>query len=273
MKKRTKKRIGMAISASVVAIAAYNVYNIRIEYAKAGSEYDSIADAVRISEEPVEAIPIDDEPAADDSGFSFEDDGPKYDIGTYPNLVIDHEALKKTNPDYVGWLYVPCLEISYPVVQGTDNDYYLHHTFENTENVTGCIFIDSECEPDMSSYNTFVYGHNMKNGSMFGSLRQLLTKSEILSEDPYIYYYTEDGVYAYRAYSHHRVPPKSGYFSYVKSHQEYSQYVDMALSDRLVDLQTPVDKQRNSIILSTCNGSGESKQRLVIHAINIGHYR
>ncbi|MCR5746621.1 MAG: class B sortase [Lachnospiraceae bacterium] len=272
MKKRTKKKIGIAICAAIAAIAAYNVYTIRVEYAKAGSEYADVAGAVYMAEEEAKAIPVE-ETVSGDSDFSFDAEDPQYDIGTYPNLVIDHEALKKTNPDYLGWLYVPCLEISYPVVQGEDNDYYLHHTFEDTENISGCIFIDAKCEPDMSSYNTFVYGHNMKNGSMFGSLRKLLTNGALIKEDPYVYFYTADGVYAYRTYSYHRVPPKSGYFAYVKTHQEYSEYVDMALSDRLEDMDTSVDKRKNSIVLSTCNGSGESKQRLVIHAINIGYYK
>ena len=274
LKKKTKKRIGIAVCAVVMAVAGYNVYTIRQEYAEAGGEYDDIAGSVYLSDEAKEAVPIEEPKEKEsDTQFAFEDDGPKYDIGTYPNLVIDHAALKKAQPNYKGWLYVPCLEISYPVVQGPDNDYYLHHTFEETENVAGCIFIDHECNADLSSYNTFIYGHNMKNGSMFGSLRKLITNSKPIQDDPYIYFYTEDGVYAYRTYSFHRVPPKSGYFAYVKDHQQYSEYVDMALSDRMVDMDTSVDKQKNSIILSTCNGSGESKQRFVIHAINIGHYR
>ena len=119
LKKRTQKRIAIAACAVVMVIAGINIYNIRKEYAQAGGEYGDVAKNVRISDEPVEAIPVEEPKKKEsDSQFSFEDDGPKYDIGTYPNLVIDHEALKKAQPNYKGWLYVPCLEISYPVVQG-----------------------------------------------------------------------------------------------------------------------------------------------------------
>ena len=199
MKKRTKKRIGMAISAAVVAIAAYHVYNIRVEDAKAGSEYDNIADAVRISDEPVEAVPIDDEPAADEGGFSFEDDGPKYDIGTYPNLVIDHETLKKANPDYVGWLYVPCLEISYPVVQGKDNEYYLKHLIDGSYNGNGTLFVHCAnhfLRDDVS----YIFGHHMYGGAMFGNLKKY-DSSAYYWNHPEFKLYTPSKTYTLRIYA------------------------------------------------------------------------
>lgn len=273
MRKRTKKRIGIGIAAAVIVVAAVQIIRTQTEYAEADVEYEDIVSGVRLEDSPVEAVPVEETEEIAEDDFTTADDGPHYDIGTYPNLVIDHAALKASNPDYKGWLYVPCLEISYPVVRGEDNEYYLHHTYEGTENVTGCIFIDSGCAKDMKDYNTFIYGHNMKNGTMFGSLRKLLSDPKPITEDPYIYFYTEEGVYAYRAYSFHKVPPKSDYFEYAVTQQKYWDYVDMALSDRAQDMETPVDKHRNSLTLSTCNGSGESKQRFLVHAINVGYYK
>lgn len=273
MKKRTKKKIGIGIAAAAFVVAGINIYLTQSQYATADAQYDDIVGSVQIADTPVEAVPVEEQVEIAEDDFTAIDDGPHYDIGTYPNLVIDHAALKAANPDYKGWLYVPCLEISYPVVRGTDNDYYLHHTYEGTENVTGCIFIDSGCAKDMGDYNTFFYGHNMKNGSMFGSLKKLLSDPDPIIEDPYIYFYTEDGVYAYRTYSFHKVPPKSDYFEYAVTQQKYWNYIDKALQDRVQDMDTAVDKRKNSVTLSTCNGSGESKQRFLVHAINIGFYK
>ncbi|MCR5773958.1 MAG: class B sortase [Lachnospiraceae bacterium] len=273
MKKSTKKKIGIGIAVAVVAIAGINIYITQSQYATADIEYEDIVSGVRITDEAVEAVPVEPAEEVAEDDFTSMDEGPVYDIGTYPKLEIDHEGLKAVNPDYKGWLYVPCLDISYPVVRGTDNDHYLHHTFEGTENVSGCIFIDSGCAKDMGDYNTFIYGHNMKNGSMFGSLRNLLSDPSPILEDPYIYYYTEDGVYAYRTYSFHKVPPKSDYFIYAVTQQKYWDYIDRAISDRSVDMDTVVDKRKNSITLSTCNGAGESKQRFLIHAVNVGYYK
>ncbi|MBQ9359896.1 MAG: class B sortase [Lachnospiraceae bacterium] len=273
MKKRTKKKIGIGIATAVFVVAGINIYLTQSQYATADAQYDDIASSVQIADTPVEAVPVEETEETTEDDFTAMDNGPHYDIGTYPNLVIDHAALKAANPDYKGWLYVPCLEISYPVVRGTDNDYYLHHTYEGTENVTGCIFIDSGCAKDMGDYNTFFYGHNMKNGSMFGSLKKLLSDPDPIIEDPYIYFYTEDGVYAYRTYSFHKVPPKSDYFEYAVTQRKYWNYIDKALQDRVQDMDTAVDKRKNSVTLSTCNGSGESRQRFLVHAINIGFYK
>ena len=273
MKKRTKKRIGIGIAVAGMVIAGINIYLSQSQYATADLEYEDIVSNVHVLGDPVEAVPVDEGAEIAEDDFTKMDDGPHYDIGTYPNLEVDHAALKAQNPDYKGWLYVPALEISYPVVRGEDNDYYLHHTFEGTENVTGCIFIDAGCAKDMGDYNTFFYGHNMKNGSMFGSLKKLLSNSDPIVEDPYIYFYTEDGVYAYRTYSFHKVPPKSDYFEYAVTQRKYWDYVDMALKDRALDMGVAVDKRKNSVTLSTCNGKGEAKQRFLVHAINVGYYK
>ena len=74
------------------------------------------------------------------------------------------------NPNVIGWIEIPGLSISYPVVQGTDNAYYLHHLFTGEYNSSGSIFADWHNQPDFADPNTIVYGHNMKNGSMFGTL-------------------------------------------------------------------------------------------------------
>ena len=85
---------------------------------------------------------------------------------------VDFEALKKINPQVTGWLYIPDSRISYPIVQGEDNDYYLKHTFERKKNFTGAIFLDALCQPDFGSDNSIIYGHNLKSGEMFGFLKK-----------------------------------------------------------------------------------------------------
>ncbi len=272
MKKRTKKIIGISAAAVLAAVAGFNIITSQFQYAASDAEYESLTGSVQVGD-PVEAVPVDGEAAVSETDFTTMDDVPHYDIGTYPNLVIDHAALKAQNPDYKGWLYVPCLELSYPVVRGADNDYYLHHTFEGDELVTGCIFIDSGCAKDMGDYNTFIYGHNMKNGSMFGALRKLLADPSLIKDDPYIYFYTEDGVYAYRTYAFHKVAPQADFFAYAVTQQKYWDYIDRALADSVEKMDTVVDKKKNSITLSTCSGSGAAKQRFLVHAINVGYYK
>ncbi len=85
-------------------------------------------------------------------------------------LNLDWDALREVNPDIVGWIYVENSTISYPIVQGDDNDYYLTHLFDGTYSSSGCIFLDADDSSDMSSDNNLIYGHNMLDGSMFASL-------------------------------------------------------------------------------------------------------
>lgn len=83
---------------------------------------------------------------------------------------VDFPSLEKINPDVVGWLAAKGTEIDYPVVQGKDNDFYLRHLFAGERNKLGSIFIDYRNHGDFSDTNTIIYGHNMKDGSMFASL-------------------------------------------------------------------------------------------------------
>ena len=79
----------------------------------------------------------------------------------------DFDTLKKENPDTIGWIHIPDTKISYPIVQGTDNDFYLKHDFNGEASVAGSIYLDYESEGDFEGRNNILYGHNMKNGSMF----------------------------------------------------------------------------------------------------------
>lgn len=85
--------------------------------------------------------------------------------------VVDWKALKKVNPDVQGWLYQKDTVINYPVVQGTDNDTYLHMRFDKQWSGGGTLFVDCRMEKDFKGFNSIIYGHHMKDGSMFRSIR------------------------------------------------------------------------------------------------------
>lgn len=85
--------------------------------------------------------------------------------------VVDWKALKKVNPDVQGWLYQKDTVINYPVVQGTDNDTYLHTRFDKQWSGGGTLFVDCRMEKNFKGFNSIIYGHHMKDGSMFRSIR------------------------------------------------------------------------------------------------------
>ena len=107
---------------------------------------------------------------------------------------VDFAALQEQNDDIVGWLYCEDTRINYPVVQGPDNDYYLHRMFTGGYNYAGCLFLESINAPDFTDYNSIIYGHHMRNGSMFHDLMKFKNKG-FYEEHPYMIFMTPDKNY------------------------------------------------------------------------------
>ncbi len=99
--------------------------------------------------------------------ISRESDTPNLETN---QLSIDFQLLKTQNPDFIGWIGTDGDEINYPLVKGEDNEFYLTHLFTREKNKLGSIFIDYRNQADFLDRNTIIYGHNMKDGSMFSSL-------------------------------------------------------------------------------------------------------
>ncbi len=201
-----------------------------------------------------------------------------------PSLFVDFDELRKVNEDIAAWIDFPGQNISYPVVQGSDNTHYLKYTFEGKRNAAGCIFVDSRNEGLLTDNNTIIYGHNMRNGSMFGLLKQYMEKDHY-EQFPYFDLYLPDGVFRCRILACCRVPAKEeNYPTRFVSDLERSQFVsgmrkkgtysidpsdskedmplgglDNAFSEKSTDGELPL------VMLSTCIG-GQSKYRFVILA-------
>ena len=116
----------------------------------------------------------------------------RYKPADEEELSYSFQELKAMNPDVCGWLTLDHTKIDYPVVQGTDNEYYLKHTFKKTEHVAGSIFLDKDNSQDFSNRKSILYGHNMKDGSMFQGLHKYESES-YLQEHNKVYLYLPDG--------------------------------------------------------------------------------
>lgn len=115
-------------------------------------------------------------------------------------LKVNIAKLKETNPDVIAWIYIEDTPVSYPIVRGSDNKYYLKHTYNKKSSAFGSIFADHRNSADFSDANTLIYGHNTKNGSMFGSLKKY-KKEAYLKKHPNIYIICEDRTLKYRIFS------------------------------------------------------------------------
>ena len=186
--------------------------------------------------------------------------------------IVDFDSLKKINSDLVGWLLIDSLGISYPVVQTDNNDYYLHKTFEKKDNFAGCLFIEYQNHSDFSDNNTIIYGHNMKNGSMFGKLRKIL-EDGVYSKYPYFWIYTEEKVYKFHVFSARTVNVDSeSYTLQFATPEDFQNYLnDVSGKSELKCDQVSVDANDKIVTLSTC--TGDESTRFVIQGKLVRTYK
>lgn len=183
-------------------------------------------------------------------------------------ITVDFDALEKINPDVVGWLYIPNSAISYPLLRGTDNDKYLHQTYDGTSSIFGSIFMDFRNAADLSDWHTIIYGHNMKNGSMFGTLKKYQEQS-FFRKHRNIYILTKDATYRYRVFSYH-VADVTGriYTTSFADKKEYESFLDLITQSSYIDTKLSVGRKDRTITLSTC--TAEEENRFVVHAKYMG---
>ena len=158
----------------IVAFSAYRIYAIVHEYAIGQDTYRSVADAFLITPSPVPknaAVPIP-TPVPSDSELPSASPDPDDDriAGTAP-IAVDFERLLQENGDCVGWIYCEDTKINYPVMQSDDNAAYLHRLFDGSYNSSGSLFMDFRNDPNLTDLNTVIFGHSMKDHSMFATLR------------------------------------------------------------------------------------------------------
>ncbi len=166
-------------------------------------------------------------------------------------ITVDFDTLLACSGDVAGWLYCPDTPINYPVVQGTDNDYYLHHLLDGTRNDNGTLFIDAANAAGWQDQNTVIYGHHMKNGAMFASLEHYDAQT-YYDAHPVIYLLTPDGNYSLELFAGmtvaaddevytHTFSDPDEYLQWLARQQERSDFSSAAAvgeGDRIVTLST-----------------------------------
>ena len=257
-------KIVLMVSLVVIVVASVNIFNLSKEYQKGINEYKELENYVKVVEAPVK-----EEAAETEIPDKTIQETEEVEESVIPvNLEVDFPALKAINDDLVGWLYYEPLEINYPVVRGDDNEHYTHYTFEGEKNASGAIFMDSLNKPDMSNYNTIIYGHNMRNGTMFGSLKKMLNDEGIVEENPYFYVFTEDKAYMYEIASVYITRQTSDTYNLISNEEEQQEYIDYVKSSSTWYWQKELKNTDKIVTLSTCHGL-HSNNRTIVHGVLI----
>ncbi|MBQ1342254.1 MAG: class B sortase [Erysipelotrichaceae bacterium] len=245
-KKLKEKKIIVALMAIFICVAGfsgYKIITIMQDYNKSVTEYEGI------SKEMVK------KPETTTPGAAVEQ-------SSY--LEINYAGLKEKNSDFVCWLDIPGTNISYPVVQASNNNEYLHKTFEGQYVYAGALFMDYRNNSDFSDYNTIIYGHHMNNNTMFAQL-DLYWRESFGKENDKFYIYTDKKVYVYQVYAFINTSSTSyAYTSYFPNKQDYADYLNKLKTEEYYDMGITADTSKRVVSLSTCQGQNTGKRYVLI---------
>ena len=245
VKKKSKKKtiytVLMLVCIAVFLFALYNVIDIMMEYKEIEDFYDdTVKEYVKV----------------DETG------------------VITHVDLPKLiakNSDVKGWMYIEGTIINYPLLQGPDNDYYLYVNYDDKYSGAGSIYIDSYCNGDLSDDHTIIYGHNMKNDTMFGTLNDF--KSQAYRDaHPYVYIMMPNGMWnKYEIFAYYRADVNDGTFNiFTGSANQMSTYVNLVSSKNVLSNANLPTNGEKIITLSTCTEDLDDNCRNVLQAKLVG---
>ena len=236
--------IALIVAIAVFCYAAFNLYHIYTEYKKGTDEYNQIEE-MAVTERDADSAEV---------------AGPSAQIK--PPIEVDFDKLKSVNEDVVVWIYVDALpDISYPIVKGKDNQTYLHQTYEKNYNFAGTIFVDYENSGDFSDCNTLVYGHNMKNGSMFGHLKKFREDDKLYKQDKYFWILTPERNYRYEIITAYTTGVNSDTYTLFKGPgEEFEKYLETikGYSEIQTD-DTDLTIKDRIVTLSTCTGNESTR--------------
>lgn len=238
--------LGLGLTCGAIGIYKY------IEEKNAGKEYEKLQqEVVKEEPKPVEEPEPEPEPTVE--------------------IPIDFAALQQQNPDVYAWIQVPGTEVDYPILQSSnDNTYYLNHTIDGEEKKEGAIFTENYNTKTFEDPNTVIYGHDMKNGSMFQSIHKYMDRS-FFDNNRDIVIYMPDQILRYKIFAAYLTDNRHLLMNYnFWSKDEYQQYLNSIFSMRdmnaFIDTSTEVTTEDKIITLSTCY-AGISTQRYLVQAV------
>lgn len=186
-------------------------------------------------------------------------------------LELDLQTLKNTNGEVVGWIYIPDSPVSYPFLQGQDNAYYLKRTWDKQWNFYGSVFMEHRSAADFSDFNTILYGHNMNDSQMFGSLTAYREQS-YWQEHPCVYLVTEDRVLRYAVFASYEAALTDDTYRLVfDSDAQKEAFLRLALDKSQIKTEIVPTVEDEILTLSTCTGVTRDT-RWMVQAVLTGEF-
>ena len=245
-----------------IGIAGYGLFDIYQDY-KVGDDVYQEAES-----EFVQILT----PVVDSTNTSTEGTGTVEEVGPkvpwYEMASVNVAGLKAKYADVVGWIFFEDGLISYPVMHSYSNDTYLYTTYNGTESIGGSIFVEATHSGDFTDTHTLVYGHNMKNLSMFGRLKHYRRNSGYYENHQYFQIFLEDEILRYRIFAYQEVSVDS--FVYKEYFSSAKELGDKLLQSSMVKPDIEIPEDGRIITLSTC--TADDAHRFVVSAVLVERY-
>lgn len=237
------------------AVAGWKLYGYYHIYQEGKKEYKELTECIEKRE------------------FSEKSDKVKNNKADKCPVKVDFKSLKKINPDVIAWIHIPDTGIDYPIVQAKDNTTYLHRTFRKKDSYVGAIFMDSLCAPNLSSFNSIIYGHNLKTGEMFGHLKKLYDTSynekANYKKHPKVWIITPDIAQEYVIFAFREINVKKDkdiYTIELPDRKERRIFLDHQIRKSQKDTGIRPSENTKMITLSTCTSRTEDG-RFIVQAV------
>ena len=243
---------GLAV---VLAVSLVMIVRTQIEYVRGAASYEEAAEAAELPQ--LTAIPAERMFLTEREETEEEESA----VISDPNLLLmarmDLDVLRKQNSEVLGWISIPETELSYPLLQAGDNDYYLVYSWKKDSSKVGAIFIDYRSSADLSDFHTVIYGHRMRNGSMFASLKYF-NDQEHWRTHPSVYVATFEGVYRYVIFSAYEASAPGPVYELDNVLDEDGQqaFIDLCAARSVIETGIVPEVGDQILTLSTCTGRG-----------------
>ena len=266
--KEKKKRnitsiICVIIGVVCIGVAAVGLYGVYKDYKVGDDIYNDVEEEFVQIHIPGGDVTNDTTQTDGNSEGSAVPKGPWYELAS-----VDVAGLKNRYPDVVGWILFEDGSISYPVVHSNSNDTYLYTTYNGVESIGGSIFVEAVHKSDFSETHTLVYGHNMKNGSMFGKLHKYRQSKDYYENHKYFQIFRENEILRYEIFAYQQASIES--FVYKEYFTSGKELGEKLLQNSMVKPDVVIEDDDKIVTLSTCISSDD--YRFVVSAVLVERY-
>ena len=271
MKKKLYRLLYVLLILTLAVSGGFLIYK-QIEARAAAQDYEGALQAAGIEDLAVQpAPPSDPQPASEGSDNPADVQREQEEGTSWLEALgaVDLSALRGVNSDILGWITIPDTDLSYPVVDGRDNRYYLNHTWSGERNAAGAIFLEMNCASDFSDFNVILYGHRMHNNMMFGTLR-FYEDMAFWAEHPSVYLVSDSGVARYDIFAAYEAGVRDLTYRLDMAEEEEKQaFLDFCLSSSVLDAGVVPTTSDQILTLSTCTRQGGAATRWVVQAVRV----